>query len=530
MFNLDDFISLFSGNKNSFGFSSPKEDTQKADKRQPVYQTKKQVINASYYTAHLCGSYRIGICPLNEQNMVTFAVIDIDDYNTARTKTLRKIIVQNNLPLCPFESKSGGLHLYCFFSRPLSAVRAIKFMQYWVQFLALPAKTEIFPKQTKLNDNTTGSWINIPYFAASSDITLLDANVEVGKGQTGLWKGDSDLFYSLEEAVEICKSKRVDTSELDSVIENTPLFDAPPCLQHLYVHGCDEQRNIYLFNLAVYAKAKYDEDYKNFILEANNLLSDPLSEDEIEKTVFQSIDKLTYSYQCGKNSLLSNFCNKAVCKTRAYTAGGFVPSMEFGEMTQITSNPPQYKWEVNGTTLTFTNEVDIIKQQAFRVLCMRNLGILPPMVKDGLWTEIVNKALANRKKQKPANQVGSVDCLLREVDKLLDSIVLSVTPVEYVDKSLRRTLVVITEINGFYFYCFDAVSLREYLKESLADVVFALDSIGCELHRDIGRTVYTLEIKDDKVIELLKQAQTDKDNWSTFRNEQNVFLSAVENQ
>lgn len=125
---------------------------------------------------HLTGIQRLGFAPLHENGTVFFAAIDIDQYDIdllALAKKVRRLM----LPLVLCRTKSGGAHLYIFFETPKPAVAVRERLSDWSAVLYPKGKVEIFPKQNKLNaDTSSGNWINVPYFG---DLTYgLDENGE----------------------------------------------------------------------------------------------------------------------------------------------------------------------------------------------------------------------------------------------------------------------------------------------------------------------------------------------------------------
>ena len=119
--------------------------------------------------------------------------------------------------------------------------------------------------------------------------------------------------------------------------------------------------------------------------------------------------KNTAPLQCDKNC----WCNKDKCIGRRFgITSNEISELEFGELVQYTEEPVFYKWSINGSTLRFDNEIDIIHQDRFLRLCMRSLGALPRKLKNSTWLRIINKALANMK------VVGEQDTAKLNIDNL----------------------------------------------------------------------------------------------------------------
>lgn len=336
-------------------------------------------VSEELYLAHLNGKTSIGIIPIAEDNTVNFVVIDVDDYTN--TKVFLLSIYEYDLPIVPFRSKSGGLHLYIFFSAPVKASEGIEIAQKYRKLLGLPPKTEIFPKQAALKKGGAGSWINLPYF--NKDTTNRYMLNEDGEE------------VSFGEAMLHIKQKRLTLATITSLYDDLPLADAPPCLQTLYLRGDTTMRNQYMFSLARYYKAKFGDDFEQYLVEANNKLDPPLKLKELVDTVITSHKKRDYAYKCSDEPICS-FCDDVLCKKRQYGVGNDeISNLSFEDFIQYDTDPPYYEWIINGKKLKFFNEADIVQQAVFRNMVFRKIHILPARLKDSVWTRIVNKALAN---------------------------------------------------------------------------------------------------------------------------------------
>ena len=133
-------------------------------------------------------------------------------------------------------------------------------------------------------------------------------------------------------------------------------------------------------------------------MEANLMLKEPLTAKEITSTVSRNKGK-EYSYKCTQEPIC-HFCNKIECAKREFgIEGDRISQLNFEDFIQYKTEPPYYIWNVNGKGLKFFKETDIIKQEKFRELCVRELHILPNKLKDITWTRIINGALQNIKIQ-----------------------------------------------------------------------------------------------------------------------------------
>jgi len=379
---LKEFCNLFAGNKTAYGIHTYKKTKLEEGKKEEGRNvTKTETLTDQQYRDHLEGRKGLGIIPINGSNVCSFAVLDVDIYEKKTFMRYLSFIYDCHLPVVPFRSKSGGLHIYLFLKTGV-AVNVIKnSMENIATLIGLPTETEIFPKQTSLIEGQVGNWINLPYYNAEQSETYL-YNRKGGRTSFG-------------EALQYIKSKLQTEQTLTQYLENLPLADGPPCLQHIYMLRETDFRNEYLFSLACFYKTKFGEDFESRILEANSHLKDPIEELELKRTIIATHNKKDYTYRCSQEPIAS-ICNKRLCRIKQYGIGGSeISELDFGELTQFNSDPPYYEWIVNETVLRFYNEVEIMQQQRFRALCLRSLHIFPMRLQEKNWTRIINNALKN---------------------------------------------------------------------------------------------------------------------------------------
>lgn len=379
---VEEFKSLFTGNTAAHGvhIDNPEEVPDKNGKRRGTNYTSQESVTTEHYITHLEGTTGLGIVPVNQDGNVLFSALDVDVYETDH-KLILEALYRWDFPCVPFRSKSGGLHLYTFFKTPTKASLAIDFMNDLKRMLALDKKTETFPKQSGIKDGGIGNWINIPYY-----------NVQDTKQYVLTREGGAVDFA---EAVDLCKRKCIDMKDAKAFIEGAPLSDAPPCIQSIYILGDTFARNNYLFSVAVYYKAKVGDDFEFAVVEANNALAKPIEISRLSSTVIASHKKKNYTYNCDEDPCAS-LCSKMECKKRKYGIGGSeISDLSYEEFTQYASEPPYYEWRIDGHSLKFYKEADIINQTMFRELCFRYLHKLPMKLSDVAWTKIINTALSN---------------------------------------------------------------------------------------------------------------------------------------
>lgn len=389
------FREIFIGNTKNYG-----EHIYEFEGNEKEKGTNKTVTNVlltdRQYRNHLEGEIGLGIIPIDENNKCHFVVADIDVYDMDLSLYINAI-ERNNFPLVSFKSKSGGLHIYMFFKSLIPASVGINLMKRLMGLLSIDLliknrlnKTiEIFPKQSKLQGGQIGSWINLPYFDAKKSKQCVIRN---------------NKLLSLEDGLIYIKDKKVTIQDVKSFVHDLPYSDAPPCLQSIFLLNPmtkNTGRNDYLFSFGVYLKKKDENFFEQNLFQINRTIETPLESEELEKTILSSLRRKDYTYKCTQSPCV-DFCNKNICKKREYgigKAGGYFSELEYGKMFQIKTRPPHYKWEVKSQndkefkTLFFRSENELIKQDTFLNLCLREIHFLPVKMKQSEWSKLINQYL-----------------------------------------------------------------------------------------------------------------------------------------
>lgn len=238
-------------------------------------------------------------------------------------------------PLVVF--KRGSIYYVCLFLRE-------KYTDVFVQLKRVADYYNLKIEKPKFYD--------LPFFCAKLDFSPLGDNGKV--------------FDYIEDALQYCQKKVTSIKALDLWERELPYSDAPFCVQSYYL---------------VYNKLP---DFADVYLDAKGL---PI--EDKEKAEWWKKNTAPLNCDCA-------WCNKDKCIGRKYgITSNEISQLEFGELVQYTEEPVVYKWAINGSTMRFDNEVDIIHQDRFLRLCMRSLGTLPRKLKSNTWLRIINKALSN---------------------------------------------------------------------------------------------------------------------------------------
>jgi|TARA_R110000782_G_scaffold53851_1_gene114273 hypothetical protein len=331
---------------------------------------------------HLDGTESLGAIPINENNECRWGCIDIDKYNGFDHLELITKIRKHGLPLIVFRSKSGGAHVFMFFTVPVKASLVQSRLKDLSSFLGC-AGCEIFPKQVKLllDKGQTGNYLNLPYF-----------NAEDGERYAFDDEGKPcslEQFYTLYD-VYAQKNADVDYIKLEDFFE-----DGPPCLNTLHHNGVPEGgRDETMTNVAVFYKKSGKSEFLLDLLNVNKSMCDPsLTQQDIEK-IYRSVSGKEYDYACNKEPLASN-CNRQECLRRKYGKGQIEMEIAATGLEKYGTEPPLWFLSIEGEPSLELETEDLQNQNRFQKKCMEQLNSMPAQMPPGRWRERIQALLQN---------------------------------------------------------------------------------------------------------------------------------------
>lgn len=459
---VQEYMGLFTGSKHNYGEFLPSGEKKKGKQQGAYRMVTNKLITVEQYKDHLNGKVGLGIIPIDEHNRCKFSTIDVDIYDSDLMMYI-SALERGGFPLVPFKSKSGGLHIYMFFKEPENVAPVLDLMRKFCSVLSIDllvkrkkrSSVEIFPKQTKLMDDAVGSYINLPYFNSTDT------------QQYVIRKGNP---LNLNDALVYIKDRLVTLGEAKEFYNGLAFSDAPPCLQKVYVLNptdANSGRNNYLFSFGVYLKKKDETYFEQNLHSINDDMLDPLDSTEVDKTILSSLRKRDYVYKC-KEAPCIDFCNKKECRQREYGIGkndGYFSSVECGQLCQYKTSQPYYEWDVRlqgqetFKKLRFRSEDEIIKQDAFLRLCMRELYELPSKLKQMEWFNKVNQALKEIKivDVNQEDDMSPITVLKNMVADFLTGQALAETKNQilskrvYFDKTIQAYLFRVKDLSDFLF-------------------------------------------------------------------------------
>lgn len=122
------------------------------------------------YLDHLKKENGLTPSPIFDTDQCCWGAIDVDVYNWDDDKRFALLQTAIKLGLVPANSKSGGIHLWCFMKEDVPAKWMRNYLCWIRDELDLDPKTEIFPKQLEVKTDENGkekygNGITIPYRA-----------------------------------------------------------------------------------------------------------------------------------------------------------------------------------------------------------------------------------------------------------------------------------------------------------------------------------------------------------------------------
>lgn len=349
------------------------------------------------WEAHLAGKRPLGVVPVMGDGNCCWASIDFDQYDTNLLDLVARV-QQMKLPVVPCRSKSGGLHLFVFFSVPQPAALVQSVLRDLSAALGISG-SEIFPKQTAVlaSKGDVGSWMIMPYYGDTYGGKLQE--------QVGIKKTGSEMtageFLNLAE-----KSRIEDVSALavsqpparpkkrGEKAQHEPFDDGPPCLQHLARQGVERGgQNNTLFMMGLYYRRMDPADWRERLEKANQtFFATPHPSDQLAAMI-KSLDKKEYEYTCSVEPMASH-CDSRTCRRRRYGVSSSADYPDITSLSVLEAEPAIWFVEVDGQRLEMSTE-DLQRYDRFHRIAMERLHRCYMVMKHDTWTKIVASAMSN---------------------------------------------------------------------------------------------------------------------------------------
>jgi len=371
---------LFQGLERAYGVYLLKESKGPGKKKGKAF-TRHEPYTIEKWEDHLTGKTGLGVIPINDNNKCWWGAIDIDRYDIDFKDIISKL---DGTPLIPARTKSGGLHIFVFFTSPVSA-GVVKSKLGDIATAMGFGGSEIFPKQSRVSAERgdIGNWLNMPYYEGKST------------NRHG-WTYDMKPMSALE-FITLAKEQRLTATSFKALSiapiakDETEIVDGPPCLQQLTTIGFPPgTMNISLLNLGVYYKRAFPASWEEKISDANQKWMAPGSVEEVAQIV-RSLKKKDYEFQCQQEPMCSH-CDRATCENRKYgvsTGESRLPQMK--NLCKMLTDPPQYFLDVDDVRIGPIDSDVLLSQTKFQKKVFEATGLVVPMIKGFRWQSILQK-------------------------------------------------------------------------------------------------------------------------------------------
>ena len=388
------------------------------------------------WTEHYEGKIGLGIVPINSEDMCYWGVLDVDgelDTNkkplhtwaclktdgSVDHKYLQTQIQKLSLPLVCCYSKSKSAHCFFFVQEPIPAAAMRSVLEEMASKLGVGG-CEIFPKQDKLDKSRgdLGNWLNMPYFGNTRKGVLLTGDDLIEQDIDSFLEYAYSKRLSPDQFQELTGTMRTSIDALEEI-----LIGAPPCLQHILSNGIPNgTRNNILFNVAVYCRKRYGENFREeFGKLHDKFVEEPLGFRELE-TICSSAEKKEYQYQC-KDPLLKRYCNANVCRDRDCGIDFSTEIKTLKSATRILTEPVVYAVEVEMEAglpnVVYVETDQLFSQDHFRKECSYQLHKTFIPIKNHDWNTICVRLINTAVNQEPPYEMTAQGQLYRHLQNYL---------------------------------------------------------------------------------------------------------------
>jgi hypothetical protein len=427
---LNDFCGIFRGNQ-SFYVKHQAPFTEHEGKLKAAWtgfatdkKTKKFLpVTKELYREHLNGKDGLAIAPLTDikdkRNVCFYAVIDIDAYGV-NYKWLVRRLYELGFKFSAFLSKSGGLHIYFFFSEPEPGDKVIAALAKIVEVFGLgrlyttdkgKSKVEIFPKQaTYVPGDGKVNCLFLPFYNSANR----------GGCKNKMLTAEGTLL-GIKKALPVIESMFTSVKEIEETLSKLPYNDAPFCIQMILLTGAlteNSGRNELLFTAALYLRLKFGKEFNERELEAmNSCLEAPLAHKDINQIYKSATEKDWQIWGRCKKAPMCEYCDRKLCKQRTFGVGrdknNYVSNVEFGKIIRVLAEEPYYLWDARLAgneeykQVRIDGEADLLNQKVVQKACIRYLNQTPTTIKMVAWETKVNECLAQLEEIKVSRETDT---------------------------------------------------------------------------------------------------------------------------
>ena len=390
-------MTLFRGFSGAHGTHGAEETRTGAVKREikKSAKTLREPVTLELWEQHLSGQRALGIITITEEATCWWSALDIDKYDIVHLDLVKEL-AERKIPAVVCRTKSGGAHIYLFFSEAIPAGEVMAKMRELASSLG-QGGCEIFPKQDQVltERGDLGNWLNMPYFDSAHTVRYA-----IGEDGRGL---SLSRFLSLAERSQLTAERLASLPLHRSVPE---MVEGPPCLEHLASTGIGEgARNNGLFALGVLAKKMQPDDWAPLLEKYNaDYLRPPLPAAEVQ-VIIKSLGKRDYSYKCGDTPINAH-CNLAVCRGRKFGVGPSGAARIVESVSILETEPPLFFVNLRTGGTVECEAGDLLNPRAFQQLALTQLLQVLPQYKQEDWHRQIQSCIEDAVRIQAPREVG----------------------------------------------------------------------------------------------------------------------------
>lgn len=401
---------LFRGNDRAHGTYRDEEfDAEKGKQEiKKSARTVRRPPTPDLWRQHLMGEYHLGIITITDEDTVWWGAIDIDDYSVEHTD-LVDMLSEMAVPGLVCKTKSGGAHVYVFFTEQLQAGEVLRRLRELSVSLG-HGGCEVYPKQVRVatENEGLGNWINMPYFGIGTGQSRCHAMKPDGRGM------------SLEQFLTTAEQSRMsaeDFRRLQFTRKSETFGDSPPCIESLTKRKLLKgEQNSALFNYAVLARRKYPDSWREKIHEWGTLYCDPPHESVRISSMIGSLEKTDYQYKCHDVPCASH-CNQPLCRTRRFGIGQGGGDISIESISILDTEPPMFYVLLKTGGTVECDSVSLLNPRAFTTLVLEQMKIVLPTLKLEAWLPQIQLAVAQATLIESPPEVGTTGQLHELIER-----------------------------------------------------------------------------------------------------------------
>lgn len=377
------------------------EDFSEGKNKREIKRTAKTVrrpVTEELWDRHLHGEYHLGVITICEDDSCWWGVVDIDDYTISHVDLLAKIEGMK-LPAVVCRTKSGGAHVFLFFSEAIPAREVMPKLRELSAALGYGG-CEVFPKQLTVSttEEGMGNWLNMPYFGGDSQECRNYALRADGKG------------YSLGQFLAAAEHRRMTRRGFLAMQFRVAVVgweEAPPCLEHLVGIGVGQGvQNNALFSFSVLAKKMDPDHWRDLVAEWNMRYFRPVHDQKRLTETLNSVAKREYNYKCHDAPCVSH-CNIVLCRTRKYGIGPGGGADIIESISVLDTEPPLFYVLLKTGGTVECDSRTLLSPREFQGAVLEQLQIVVPQYKQDTWLPQVQICVESAIKIEAPAEVGT---------------------------------------------------------------------------------------------------------------------------